>query len=81
MEDLPRSNRTRFGIQANSCQKRISRSHYQQRNGKIHQASEQPIEQQQPIEKQRRYKVLPNSNHKVDAFVERSTKLVSEKFI
>jgi hypothetical protein len=43
-------------------------------------ASEQPIAQQQTIEKQKRYIVLPYSNHKVDAYAERLTKLVNETF-
>ena len=44
------------------------------------QASEQPIEQQQTVEKQKRYIVLPYSNHKIDAYAERLTKLVNETF-
>jgi hypothetical protein len=43
-------------------------------------ASEQPIAQQQTVEKQKRYIVLPYSNHKVDAYAERLTKLVNETF-
>jgi hypothetical protein len=43
-------------------------------------ASEQPIAQQQTVEKQKRYIVLPYSNHRVDAYAERLTKLVNETF-
>jgi hypothetical protein len=43
-------------------------------------ASEKPIAQQQTVEKQKRYIVLPYSNHKVDAYAERLTKLVNETF-
>ena len=42
--------------------------------------NEQQIEQQQPAEKQKRYLVLPYSNHKVDAYAEKLTKLVNETF-
>jgi hypothetical protein len=42
--------------------------------------NEQQIEQQQPAEKQKRYLVLPYSNHKVDTYAEKLTKLVNETF-
>jgi len=44
------------------------------------QASEQPKEQQQTAEKQKRYIVLPYSNHKEDVYAERLTKLVNDTF-
>jgi hypothetical protein len=92
MEDLPRSNRSRFvkfklTLSINEYPDHIINKEMDKfiKNRTIRerqtQTSEQPIERQQPIEKQRRYKVLPNSNHKVDAYVERLTKLVNEKFI